>query len=59
MFRMQPKTYIAEMLGNIKCLVGCQANDKTGLGVAERIYEVLVDNGLLVGNIAFQSYDYA
>jgi hypothetical protein len=22
MFRMKPKTYIPEMLGNIKCLVG-------------------------------------
>jgi len=50
-----------DSLGDVseRLLEVCQANDKTGLGVAERIYEVLVENGLLVQNIAFQSYDYA
>jgi hypothetical protein len=50
-----------DSLGDVseRLLEVCQTKDKTGLGVAEKIYEVLVENSLPVENIAFQSYDYA
>jgi hypothetical protein len=37
----------------------CEALDKTGLGIAEKIKEVLEKNSLSCKNIAFQSYDFA
>lgn len=37
----------------------CEAVDKTGLGIAENIKEIIQKNGLPCENIAFQSYDYA
>lgn len=37
----------------------CEAVDKTGLGIAENIKEIIQKNGLPCENIAFQSYDFA
>ncbi|KAF0764466.1 zinc finger MYM-type protein 1-like [Aphis craccivora] len=50
-----------DSLGEIseRLLEVCEANDKTGLGIAEKINDVLKKNGLSVQNIAFQSYDFA
>jgi len=50
-----------DSLGEIseRLLEVCEANDKTGLGIAEKIHDVLKKNGLSVQNIAFQSYDFA
>lgn len=37
----------------------CEASDKSGLGIAENIKEIIQKNGLSCENIAFQSYDFA
>lgn len=36
-----------------------EATDKTGLGLATKIVDILTRNELHVGNIVYQSYDYA
>lgn len=40
---------------NERLLAICEANDKTGMGIDEKMYNVLKKNGLSVQNIAFQS----
>jgi hypothetical protein len=51
-----PIRYI-DTLGDVseRLLEVCQANNKTGLSVAEKMYKVLVENSLCVDNIAYTS----